>query len=422
MLTGTQDNFGYHIVNLEDSTYYSDEQAEQIRAIASNGYWGTENGTGSLNAMKESMLASGKFTEDELASLTDGVALAATQMAIWSCSNHMAGTEFVNSHYFGTPGIKESDGTGVGGNVPTSKEDEVKLMFRIYEYLTKLNPISYEGEETTANTIINVDNFLADGMEITVLEKADGHENNADDNENNDAYVTNVSFALVVTPSTENGDDLVVKVVGADGSVLAEGRVAGTNGEGENYETLEADAEGNYTFKNIVMVEGNQQFNITMEGIQNLKEGVYLYTSEVQVDNETGDTTSSQTMVGTASGEHEVKVSQSLSFSFEVNDEKVVVREKHSGSRDPKPPTPITDIPEEKVPLIDIPEEDVPQTDGGDDIEVIVDEDVPLADLVLGADEEVVAATGDSNNMTAGFGGMLAALAGMFMLRKKKEN
>ena len=54
-----------------------------------------------------------------------------------------------------------------------------------------------------------------------------------------------------------------------------------------------------------------------------------------------------------------------------------------------------------------------------EDVE-IGDEEVPLADI---PDEEVplVAKTGDSNHMTAGFGGMLAALAGMFMLRRKKE-
>ena len=71
-----------------------------------------------------------------------------------------------------------------------------------------------------------------------------------------------------------------------------------------------------------------------------------------------------------------------------------------------------------------------------EDIE-ISDEDVPLAELVLGAEDEadaeeegmvlgaedeLIAATGDNNHATAGFGGMLAALAGMFMLRRKKEN
>ena len=89
--------------NLEDADYYSQEQAEQIRSIALKGYWGTvgyqtdQDGNtilddagnpvpkvGSLEALKATLPASGEFTAEELESLTDGVALTATQMAIWS--------------------------------------------------------------------------------------------------------------------------------------------------------------------------------------------------------------------------------------------------------------------------------------------------------------------------------------------------
>ena len=348
--TPADEGFGYNIKNLEDAGYYNDEQAEQIRAIAANGYWGTASGEGSLDAMKEMLRASGQFTDEELASLNDGVALTATQMAIWSCSNHMAGTEFINSHYG-------------GGNVPEDKEDEVKLMFRVYEYLKALTPVSYEGKETTADTIINADNFLKDGMEITVLEKTKDHENNQDDDDTNDAYTTNLSFALVVTPSTENGDELVVSVV-SNGQVLASGCIAGEK------QDMYADENGNYTFKNIVMTEGNQEFNITMEGIQNLKEGVYLYTSEIRNEG-TSDEVSSQTFVGMANGDHEVKVSQNINFSFEVEDEKVVVRERHSKKKEQKKtvenPPQEEEFFEEDVPMGDIPE--IPEV-------VVVDEPV----------------------------------------------
>ena len=50
-------------------------------------------------------------------------------------------------------------------------------------------------------------------------------------------------------------------------------------------------------------------------------------------------------------------------------------------------------------------------------------EDVAEDDgMVAGAEDELIAATGDNNHAVVGFGGMLAALAGMFMLRKKREN
>ena len=111
----------------------------------------------------------------------------------------------------------------------------------------------------------------------------------------------------------------MVKVIGADGSVIASGRVAGEAQEGELI--LTADAEGNYTFTDIVLTEGNQSFNLTLEGIQNLEEGVYLYSSEVRNGN------SSQTMVGMAKGEREVNVSMTLSFDLNVEDE-VIVKER----------------------------------------------------------------------------------------------
>ena len=71
-------------------------------------------------------------------------------------------------------------------------------------------------------------------------------------------------------------------------------------------------------------------------------------------------------------------------------------------------------------------EEDVPLAATPDEEGMVLGaEDVADAEeepMVLGEEEELIAATGDSNHMTAGFGGMLAALAGMFMLRRKKEN
>ena len=318
----TRGGFGYNIENLEDSAYFSDEMAAQIRTIAANGYWGTEtNEAGSLDAMKQMLLnavdenGNKIFTEDELASLNDGVALTATQMAIWACSNEKDGVEFVNNHYVTNGG---------NGNVPKDKEAETKLVFKIYDYLLNLDPTAIENP-TTADTIINADNFLKD-MSITVIEKAMDHENNKNESNEDDAYVTDLSFALVVTPSTENGDDLVVKVVDPYGNVLASGRIAGENKEGETYDKLMADENGNYTLCGITMIEGNTNFNITLEGIQNLKEGVYLYTSEIETADPatTDDDYRSPSAVAIASGKHEVGVSMNIAIELSVEDEIVV--------------------------------------------------------------------------------------------------
>lgn len=391
--TPTENGFGYHIENLEDADYYTPEQAEQIRSIALNGYWGTtgyetdaEGNTvlddagnpvpklGSLEALKATLLASGEFTAEELESLTDGAALTATQMAIWSCSNHMQGVQFINTHYVGAVGDTETNTAGSGAlvNVPGVKEDEAKLMFKLYEFLRGLEPTSYEEDKTTANTVINEQNFLKD-LSLTVLDKAEDHVNNQDTDTTNDAYVTNLSFALVVTPSTENGDDLVVSVVDKNGNVLASGRIAGEAQEGEN--VLTPDAEGNYSFTGITLVEGEQNFNITLEGIQNLAEGVYLYSSEVRTD-EDGDDVSSQTMVGVASGRRGVNVSMNIEFDVSVEDD-IIIKERvwreewdkpcdpPENPPQPKPPVnnpsdPPKDNPPEKVP----PQVESPETSG----------------------------------------------------------
>jgi len=367
--TPTQDLFGYNVENLEDATYYSDEDAEQIRSIALNGYWGTTGAgeVGSLDYMKASLLASGLFTEEELEKLNDGVALTATQMAIWSCSNRMSSLEFINAHY-------SNWGTG---NVPTDKEDEVKLMFKLYDYLMKLEPT--EVEKTTSNTIINADNFVKD-LGITVIEKADGHENNKDKAKDNDAYVTNLSFALVVAPSTENGDDLVVKVVDAQGNELAKGRIAGNLKDGEKQ--LVADSEGNYMFEGITLIEGEQNFNLTLEGIQHLAEGVYLYSSEVQ------DGTSSQTLVGLASGDRGVSVSMNIKFDVNVQDEVVATERvwRDEWTRN-NPPAGFNPPPAINPPVV-INDDPVPLGDDG--LVTILDEEVPLADAPQTGDNSIV--------------------------------
>ena len=186
----------------------------------------------------------------------------------------------------------------------------------------------------------NAENVREQALEV--IEKAKDHENNKDDDRDNDAYVTNLTFALVVEPSTENGDDLVVKVIGADGTPIAAGRIAGTLTEQDivdGVKELSPDENGNYSFTGITMIEGEQNFNLTLEGIQNLKEGVYLYSSEVR--SEDGDEVSSQTLVGKAGGKHAVSVEMNITFELDVK-ETVVARERvwrtETTHEDPPPP------------------------------------------------------------------------------------
>lgn len=412
LTTQTQDGYGYNIQNVEDASYYSEEQAAMIRTIAKNGYWGVEDDgtgkTGSLAAMQkmmeEAVDADGNrvFTDEEVASLTDGIAMSATQYAIWTFSNEMDDIQILNSQYI----PKDENNMGNGWsyshlkNIPETEKDSVALIFKLYNHLINLEPTQTTG--TTKDTIINADNFLKN-MDITVVDKAEDHVNNADTNSDNDAYVADLSFALVVTPSTENGDDLTVQVLDSNGNIVASGRIAGQAQEGET--VLTPDEQGNYTFSGITLVEGNQNFNITLEGVQNLEEGVYLYTSEIREE------VSSQTMVGLAGGDRAVSVSMNIEFNLDVQDE-VVVRERVWRTEwTTDPPAPEENDPEADPQDLTVPEEEEPVTtfmireepaaaaaeaaeDGEavDGLLEIPDEEVPLADAPKTGDGSLILA------------------------------
>ena len=352
-MTPTQGGYGYNIENLEDADYYSEEEAARIRSIAANGYWGTSENEGSLEYMKQQLLAAG-FSEEELASLNDGLALTATQMAIWTCSNKMNGLKFVNAHYdksgpddgrgsgdgWGPNALDQKNQSYNGGKVPTDKEDDIELMFRIYDYL-----INLEGTEVTNkmnDTVITKDNAI-ENMSVTVIEKAEGHENNQDDNDENDAYVANLSFALVVEPTGDEKESLKVTLITSDGREIV-GRICGDM-ESDNEVLLDKDENDNYWFRNIVLTEGNQTFTLNLEGVQNLDKGVYLYSSEVRT--EESESTSSQTLVGMASGERGFDVTLDLKFDLDVQDKVVVEEHIWHNEYDPIAEPEVPEIPEE---------------------------------------------------------------------------
>lgn len=112
MTTPTEDSFSYNIENVEDADYYTEEQAAMIKTVAMNGYWGTQDDpatekleAGSLASMKAMMenarddQGNPVFTTEEIALLNDGIAMTATQYAIWTFSNAMSEIEFVNVQY-----------------------------------------------------------------------------------------------------------------------------------------------------------------------------------------------------------------------------------------------------------------------------------------------------------------------------------
>ena len=419
--TGANPGEWYEINNLENSGYYDAEYADNIRAIVNNGYWGTLKAgdfegdstkyeTGSLtdvitklqNAYKEAVDNKEEFVltkeevDDIVKNLNEGEAITATQMAIWNFGNGWDVVELeVNTGY-----------------------DSDARINALAKYLTSLS------ESAKEDTVIKADQFI-ESMDFIVGDKVDSYivtdENgnevdvNADADDTNDAYNVSLKFALVVQPDEK--DNLVVKVVDANNKVVASARIAGANAEGEDYDTLTPDNDGNYTLTGLKLVENEDiEFSLKLEGAQYLESGVYIYTS---VDSYS----SSQTFVGLGEGYQTVDVGMAIDMTFNVEEGKIT--KKHSWKK-------TWDYEDEGSGGGHHGDDDDDDDDGrtyGDDDDddglVAGDEEENAADdddgLVAGEEDEIIAATSDSNHTVGAAGGMFAALAGMFMLRKKKE-
>jgi len=388
--TGAKSGWWYKVQNLEDSDYYKNEEAENhIRAIVLNGYWGTvgtetdESGnqvpkTGSLAALKHTLNAaidSGALTtmtKEDVEALTEGQALTATQMAIW---------EYGNPYDKITLGANSYDKKWeVHPDVAASGDEAVvKELERINAVAYYLMGLSMTAEEANATTIINEKNFVED-MRMTVGKKVEGHDNNTNDNTSDDAYHVDLSFSLLVTPSVTN-DDLIVRVIDANGLVAATARIAGTAKEGENFgyaKTITENGKTYYVLEGMTLIEGsNTKFNLKLEGAQYLEQGVYVYSSETRKG------TASQTFVGIAEGHRSVNISTEIDLTFHV-DESVVTSERVWGDTwigygimplsDEGPGTNPNNPTDPTNPNSDDPDGDDPQEEG-------TNEGIPLSDV-----------------------------------------
>lgn len=333
--TIAEHGYSYIMQNVADATYYSKDNVPKIQNVAYNGYWGTAgDGIGSLTKFKAMLAASGQFTAEELARVTDGLALTATQMAIWKFSNHMGDIVFLGAFYVpktvtGLFRQKDADDNIISWG---ASRDDLDLLFKTVKRLiaTANNPAV---RSTTRNTIINTENFIRD-MSVKIKGKgADGR------------YISDISFSLKVSPRSDNTDDLLVTVTDGDGNELAEGRIAGQNLEGET-DLRTTMKDGEYTFTDIPLDESGQKITFRITGRQNLDRGVFIYTSELL----NGEP--SQTLIGLASGMRGVNVAMELGFDIEVTPQ--VLKTEHSWRKEtilPQPtptpaPPPKPDVPD----------------------------------------------------------------------------
>ena len=260
--------------NVEDADYYDDVAAKHIRAIAYEGYWGTSSGIGSLENLKKILREKGEavhgLSEPEIAALTDGQALTATQAAIWKFGNCDPNNR-VNDDAISV--IKY-----LGGNDNSSFElasDPARSTIqKLYNYLIK------QTKDPTPRTTL-LDEKTIQGAKAKVASKnTDG------------TYNVSLDFVLAVTQDARN-EGLAINVYQGDKKI-------GTKKLSDLTETSE---NGTYTIDGLKL-SNKASVELRLEGTHQLETGVYLYSSEVRSEN--GEKKTAQTFVGIASGTQKV--------------------------------------------------------------------------------------------------------------------
>lgn len=335
-----EEGYSYRMQNVQDADHYTDAQAQMLRTVALNGYWGTKSGYGSLASMKEMMLASGKFTQEEADALTDGMAMTATQYAVWTFSKEK-NDRYINVYY-----------TSNGRSVKSADKADADLIMKLYHYLISLKPTVIKPEDqTTYNTIINEKNFL-DHATVTVKGKPADHANNQDADPGNDVYQVDLSFKLKVQPVEDSGDQLVMTVIDGNEDVICSACIAGTSSTDKA--RIYPDNNRIYTFEDVLLQEGTMNITFLLTGVQHLGKDVYLYTSELK------DNVASQSFVGVAEGARNVNVSMNIELELVVSDDVLTTRriwrtEKNLPTPAPSPTQSPTLAPT-ATPYIDLPQ------------------------------------------------------------------
>ena len=457
--TGASPNFNkwYNIRNLEDAIeseenpdgYLTEEDAGMIRAIVTNGYWGTESDRGSVESLKE--LLKETYTEETIINvrypgsndphsyniyelidgLTEAEALVITQAAIWTYANNDDITYTNNkgqvlvsgANVIGALSALKCYNGGTGGKkiswlneyVPAKDGESDARMQALYQCLLSLDPIYKDGELREDSTVIPNENVIND-VALVIKDKVADEDiaANFDGNDDNDVYNTELNFKLAFVPGEKDEmyvclmDNSNQPILGDDGQPIRK-LLASEESQKQGDDVIKP-VNGVYTLTGLKLSENsNFEFDLRLEGTQYLNEGVYIYQAE-------GGRRESQTLVGLAKGEQKVVVSNKMTISFDVDEENHVVAEREWHTEDskeyvPQPNNPgggdgnngggndgggsttTTTISDSDVPLaaagtIEISDNDVPLSDGA--VLNIEDAPIPLAVLPMTGDVSVI--------------------------------
>lgn len=270
-VTGYEDGVYYKRMNLEDSDYYTAEQAEHIRAIVMNSYPYV-----TLEQMKENLKAEGFEGAEEL---TRADVITAVQAAIWAYANVESGN-YVYSQTFDIPSntqwgtvmhdyTNEMDVWWQTGKRKFSKDEATeKRINALIDYLKAREAVPAEPQQI----------IITDLEIVKAVSSIKGEDT---------ALTTTVRVRLNNSGSGE-GDRLQLDLYIDDQPVKTEAIRYGTS-------------EYEFTLETKV----GQTVKAVVSGTQIVPEGAYFYEPE-------GGRDASQCLVGIASGETDVRAESTI--------------------------------------------------------------------------------------------------------------
>lgn len=308
--TGAVMSTKYELVNVLDASYIKDKTArEHLQAIAENGYWGTNEGIGSLEKVRELV------GEEYRSAINDGIALAVTQAALWKYGNQDPNLEFGGNNINGDEG---------GGRYKTDELLEFYCRSKNPNDIGKLTPEQRAAAVALYNALIEKMPDSTDPV-TDIITKEDIKDATIRVNEKTgtgDKYKTDLSFTLSVDKDRINGD-ITLTIYDQGGNPIASRNLkdAPTGTDPETGEPI-------YTI-NGLEIAANTQVRMNLSGKQTLKGGAYLFRSDVDKDGKP----KSQTFIGLVNGTSTRDLNLNVTLGFQVV-EPIIKPDASASSRD----------------------------------------------------------------------------------------
>ena len=287
--TGLEYGTDYKRINLEDSDYFDEDEAHQIRAILQNSYPFV-----TMDEMKLGLKEDGmdeKFVDD----LNRADMISAVQMAIWSRANindvaadglgYFASIDIPrNTGLYFTPLHDYTNEMWEWYPGKRTRTFDTRAEYRVNtlaEYLCNLEPVAPTDEEIVISNIEVIKTKLAehgDGTyDLTVLISVNG------------TILENDDIDIIVSSYCEND----------------EGEMITTSAH-----SIDA-VPGQITYKTVVNTKDADTIKVEVKGVQDLPRGVYFFDPE-------GGRDKSQSLVGVSEGFTNIHAESEFTFTPDI--------------------------------------------------------------------------------------------------------